>query len=202
MRPTDPDQPGRTARQRRRPALLALSAAFTLVEALIALAVAGVLLGAAGPDLRAFAARQQIRAAATDLMAALHLARSQALGRGEIVVVAPGEARGIAWQQGWTVFADRDGDGRPGPGDEVLFRHGPVADGMRIWARLSAAAPPWYVAYNSAGRSCRAGNASAANWGTLSLRTGDEARNIKINMLGRARLCDPLRDSACGAAAE
>lgn len=164
--------------------------------------MAGVLLGAAVPDLRAFAARQQIRAASTDLLAALHLARSQALGRGEIVVVAPSEARGIAWQQGWVVFVDRDGDGRPGPGDEVLFRHGPAADGMRIWARLSAAAPPWYVAYNSAGRSCRAGNANAANWGTLSLRTGDEARNIKINMLGRARLCDALRDSACGAAAE
>ncbi|WEF35509.1 GspH/FimT family pseudopilin [Pseudoduganella chitinolytica] len=179
-----------------------MSAAFTLVETLIALAVAGVLLGAAVPDLRAFAARQQIRAAATDLLAALHLARAQALGRGDIVVVAPADGGGVAWQHGWIVFADRDGDGRPGSGDEVLFRHGPVAGGLRIWARLSAAAPPWYVAYNSAGRSCRAGNGSAANWGTLSLRTGGEARNIKINMLGRARLCDPARDSGCDPAAE
>lgn len=172
------------------------------MEALVALAVAGVLLGSAVPDLRAFATRQQVRAAATDLLAALHLARSQALGRGDIVVVAPLEPRGVAWQLGWVVFADRDGDGRPGAGDEILFRHGPVADGLRIWARLSAAAPPWYVAYNSAGRSCRADSASAANWGTLSLRSGDEARNIKINMLGRARLCDPARASGCEAAAE
>jgi len=84
----------------------------------------------------------------------------------------------------------------------VLFRHGPVGVGIRIWSRLSAAAPPWYVAYNSAGRSCRAGSGGAANFGTLSLRAGDEARNIKINMLGRARLCDPLREAGCGAASE
>lgn len=179
-----------------------MSAAFTLVEALVALAVAAVLLGAALPDLRGFAERQRMRAAATDLLAALHLARAQALGRGDIVVVAPSDPAGVAWQQGWIVFADRDGNGRPGAGEEVLFRHGPVADGMRIWSRLSAAAPPWYVAYNSAGRSCRAGNGNAANFGTLSLRAGREARNIKINMLGRARLCDPLRESGCTAASE
>jgi type IV fimbrial biogenesis protein FimT len=182
--------------------LLALNAAFTLVEALVALAVAGVLLGAAVPDLRGFAQRQQLRGAANDLLAALHLARAQALGRGDIVVVAPSDPAGRAWQHGWTVFADRDGNGRPGAGEEVLFRHGPVADGLRIWSRLSAAAPPWYVAYNSAGRSCRAGNGNAANFGTLSLRAGDEARNIKINMLGRARLCNPLRESGCTAASE
>jgi len=177
-----------------------LSRAFTLVELLVALAVAGVLLGAAVPNVQAFVARQQVRVAAADLLASLHLARSAALGRGEIVVVAPIDAGG-AWRQGWTVFADRDGNGRPGAGEDVLFRHGAVADGLRIWSRLSAAAPPWYVAYNSAGRTCRAGNGTAANWGTLSLRLGGEERNIKINMLGRARLCDPRRERGCEAAA-
>ncbi len=167
---------------------------------LVAVAVAGILLSAALPDLRATIERHEIRAASTDLMAALHLARSQAIGRGEMITVAPTD--GAAWLQGWTVFADRDGNGRRDPGEPVLFTRGPVTERMRIWSRLTAAAPPWYVAYNSAGRSCRAGNHLAGNWGTLSLQLGSQQRNIKINMLGRARLCDPARESGCTAAGQ
>lgn len=169
---------------------------------MVALAVAAVLLGAAVPAFHAMLERHAVRAAAADLLAALHLARSQAIGRGENVVVAPADPAGVAWRDGWAVFADADGDARPGPGDTVLFRHGPAPDGLRIWSRLTHAAPPSYVAYNGTGRSCRAGNSLAANWGTLSLQLGGVQRNIKINMLGRARLCDPQVEAGCDPAVE
>jgi type IV fimbrial biogenesis protein FimT len=181
--------------------VLALNA-FTLVEMLVVMAIGAILLAAAAPDFRATLERFTVRAAAADLLAALHLARSQAIELGETIVVAPADAAGASWRDGWTVFADDDGDGRPGPGERVLFRHGPLADGLRVRPRLTLAAPPWYVAYNSAGRSCRAGNNLAANWGTLTLQLGSTQRNITINMLGRARLCDPARDSACEAVGE
>ncbi|TWI70204.1 type IV fimbrial biogenesis protein FimT [Pseudoduganella lurida] len=169
---------------------------------LVGVALAAILLGLAVPDFRATLERHAVRAAAADLLAALHLARSQAIGRGEIVAVAPLDAAGADWRQGWLVFADRDGDGRPGAADEVLFRRAAPAAGMRIWSGLTLAAPPFYVAYNSAGRTCRTDNALAANWGTLSLQSGSARRNIKINMLGRARLCDPATESGCTAAGE
>lgn len=169
---------------------------------MVVLAVAAILLGAAVPGFRAMLERHAVRAAAADLLAALHLARSQAIGRGEIIVVAPVEAAGIAWREGWAVFADTDGDARPDAGETMLFRHGPAPERVRIWSRLTDTAPPLYVAYNSAGRTCRAGNGLAANWGTLSLQLGSTRRNIKVNMLGRARLCDPEAESGCAMAAE
>ena len=167
-----------------------------------AVAVAAILMSAAVPGFQAMLERHAVRAAAADLLAALHLARSQAIGRGETVVVAPVDPAGTAWRDGWAVFADTDGDARPGPGETVLFRHGPAADRLRIWSRLTHTAPPFYVAYNSAGRTCRAGNSLAANWGTLSLQLGRTQRNIKINMLGRARLCDPRLETGCSMANE
>lgn len=169
---------------------------------MVTLAVAAILLGVAVPALRAMLERHAVRAAAADLLAALHLARSQAIGRGETIVVAPIDAAGTGWRDGWAVFADADGDARPGAGETVLFRHGPAPGSLRIWSRLTHAAPPSYVAYNGAGRSCRAGNSLAANWGTLSLQLGSVQRNIKINMLGRARLCDPQVESGCDPAGE
>ena len=178
------------------------AAGFTLVEAMVTLAVAAILLGAAGPACQAMLERHAVRAASADLLAALHLARSQAIGRGETIVVAPVDAAGTAWRDGWAVFADADGDARPGPGETVLFRHGPAPDRLGIRSRLSDTTPPFYVAYNGAGRSCRAGNNLAANWGTLSLQLGSTRRNIKINMLGRARLCDPQKETGCDAAGE
>jgi type IV fimbrial biogenesis protein FimT len=169
---------------------------------MVAVAVAAILVGAAVPAFRTMLERHAVRAAAADLLAALHLARSQAIGRGENIVVAPVDPAGLAWRDGWAVFADADGDARPGPGETVLFRHGPAPGGLRIWSRLTHTASPFYVAYNSAGRSCRAGNDLAANWGTLSLQLGSVQRNIKINMLGRARLCDPQVESGCDPAGE
>jgi type IV fimbrial biogenesis protein FimT len=195
MRPIDPQQQGRAPVHRPRPALLALKA-FTLVELMVGLAVAAILLGVAIPNFRTMLERHALRAAASDLLAALHFARAQALARGEIIVLAPQDPAG-AWAGGWVVFADTDGDGMAGAGEELLFQRGAVADGLRIRSRLTVAAPPAYVAYNSAGRSCRAGNSLAPNWGTLALDLGDHRRNIIINMLGRARLCDPATESGC-----
>lgn len=169
---------------------------------MVTLAIVAILLAAAVPDVRGTLERHALRAAAGELMAALHQARSQAISGGETIVVAPLDDAGNAWRDGWIVFADGDGDARPGPGERVLYRHGPLRDGVRIWSRLTAATPPWYVAYNSAGRSCRANNHLAANWGTVSLQLGSTNRNIIINMLGRARLCDPHREPNCHTADE
>jgi type IV fimbrial biogenesis protein FimT len=176
----------------------------TLVELLVVLALAAIVLGLAAPDLGALVRTQQLKAASGELFAAVGLARAQALARGQIVVLAPVDAAGLDWRSGWTVFVDRDGDGRPGPGEERILEHGPLAPGMRVDFAFTSPAPPEYIAYNGAGRGCGAANSAQARWGTLSLfagpGSGGAIRRIKINMLGRARLCDPARDPGCDGA--
>ncbi|MGZ5183357.1 MAG: GspH/FimT family pseudopilin [Ramlibacter sp.] len=172
-------------------------AGFSLIELLAVLAIAAILLAAGAPSLRQLIRVQQLKTAAGDLFAAIGLARAQALARGDVVSLLPKGAGGADWRRGWTVFIDRDGDRAPGPGDLILAEHGPLADGMAVGFSFTSPAPPYYIAYNGAGRSCRDTNPAAARYGTLSLFHGGAIRRIKINMLGRARSCDPARDASC-----
>ncbi|WP_296943778.1 GspH/FimT family pseudopilin [uncultured Massilia sp.] len=176
-------------------------AGFALPELLVVLAIAAVLLGIAAPDLRALVRTLQLKAAAGDLFGAINLARAQALARGRQVKLMPLDPAGRDWSRGWIVFQDSDGDGQPGAGDEPIARHGPLAPGLAVVFAFTSPAPPYYIAYNGAGRSCSETNSAAARWGTLSLFHGDGIRRIKINMLGRARVCDPARDDTCEGAA-
>jgi type IV fimbrial biogenesis protein FimT len=175
----------------------ARQAGFSLIELLVVLAIASILLAAGAPGLRDLVRTQQLKAASGDLFAAIGQARAQALARGEIVTVLPKGAGGTDWARGWTVFIDRDGNRQPNAGDTVLAEHGPLAEGVAAGFSFTSPTPPFYIAYNGAGRSCRDSNPAAARYGTLSLFHGGGIRRIKINMLGRARSCDPARDASC-----
>lgn len=166
---------------------------FSLVELLVVIAVAAILLGIAAGDLRSLIRHQQLKAALSDLFGAIDLTRSQAITRGMRVYLAP-SAEG--WSGGWTVFVDKDGDGMPGEADELISVHGPVAKGIVIASGFTSPRTPDYIAYNGGGRSCSHASSMAARWGTLSLALDGQTRRIKINMLGRARACDPARDGA------
>ena len=183
---------GGGAQARRRPC----RTGHTLLELLAVLSIAALLMAAALPSLQQVLARQQVRAAATDLFSAIELTRAQAMARGRRVLLMPAGPGGMDWRTGWLVFIDRnvnlafDGD------DELLFRQGPLAAGFTVQFAFSSATPPLYIAYNGAGRSCSATNSLAARWGTLSLILGKQRRHIKINMLGRVRVCDPQQQPA------
>jgi type IV fimbrial biogenesis protein FimT len=173
---------------------------FSLPELLIVTAVAAILLGIALPDLGALLRAQQLRTASNDLFGAIGLARAQAIARNERIFLTPRDAAGVDWAQGWTVFADRDGDGAPGAGDDILAVHEALPAGVSAAFAFTSPAAPYYIAYNGAGRSCGAASSASARWGTLSLFHGGAIRRIKINMLGRARACNPERDDNCDGA--
>lgn len=175
---------------------------FSLLELAIVLAIAAVMMGIALPDLRQMVRAQQLKAAANDLFGAVSLARTQAIARGRRVQLVPGDAGGRDWSRGWVVFIDDDGDRRPGDGEEVILRRGPLAAGIAVDAAFSGQQGAAYLAYNSMGRSCSDTSSLAARWGTLSLVQDRQIRRIKINMLGRARLCDPAKDGANCAGAD
>ena len=172
-------------------------AGLSLAELVVVLGMVAVTVAIAAPDLHGMVRGQQLRTAASDLHSAIQLTRSQAIARNRQVKLAPNDPAGRDWSRGWTVFVDRDDDRRPGDGDEVLAVRRPLPQGMQVSYSFTSPAAPQYIAYNGAGRSCSDANGAASRLGTLSLFHGGQARRIKINMLGRARLCNPARDGGC-----
>lgn len=169
---------------------------FTLIELVTVLAISAVMMSIALPDLRQMIRSQQLKAAVNDLFGAVELTRSQAIARGRKVELVPADDAALDWSRGWVVFVDQNGDRRPGRGEEVILRHGPLAAGITLGATFSSQQGAPYLAYNSMGRGCSDTSSLAARWGTLSMAEGGQTRRIKINMLGRARICDPARDGA------
>ena len=175
---------------------------FTALELLVTMAVAGILLSIAVPEMRSLIRHQQLKAAVGDLFGAVELTRSLAMARGSRVMLAPVDPKGADWSRGWVVFVDHDGDARPGPGDELINSRGALAGDIAVQFDFSSNKQPEYLAFNSAGRGCTDSSSQAARWGTISLFQDQRTRRIKINMLGRVRVCDPARDGAdCDGAA-
>lgn len=168
----------------------------TLFELLTVVAIAAVMMSVALPDMRQMIRSHQLKAAANDLFGAIDLARTQAIARGRRVQLAPADGATLDWARGWVVFVDEDGDRRPDGAEEVIMAHPALAAGIVVETAFSSQQGSPYLAYNSAGRSCSDTSSLAARWGTLSLVQGPHTRRIKINMLGRARICDPARDGA------
>lgn len=98
---------------------------FTLVEAIIVMAIMAVLAGASASSFVWLNQSTQIRGAAFDLVADLDFARSEAVKRNDDVVVAPVAG---AWGNGWTVTAGADVlRQRPALGGQVAFAAAPGA---------------------------------------------------------------------------
>jgi type IV fimbrial biogenesis protein FimT len=111
----------------------------TLVELLIALAIAAVLMAAAAPSFRSLAAARRSDSALNHLIAAVHYARSAAITSRTTVTLCPGSGNACLgrdqWHHGALVFADDDADGVLDPGETVLTRLPPLEPGDRIYWR-------------------------------------------------------------------
>ncbi|MFM2087254.1 MAG: hypothetical protein RLZZ237_2123 [Pseudomonadota bacterium] len=177
-------------------------AAHTMLELLAVLSITGLLAAAALPSLQQMLERQRLRAASTDLFSAIELTRALAMARGRRVLLMPAGPGGTDWRTGWLVFIDRNNNLVFDEGDELLLRQGPLAAGISVQFAFTSGTAPFYIAYNGAGRSCSASNSLAARWGTMSLISGKQRRHIKINMLGRVRICDPQQAVNCSGVAE
>lgn len=168
----------------------------TLVELVAVLAIAAVLTAVALPDIGSMLRHYRLKAAATDLYVALEQARVQAMSRGERVLLVPLAADGVSWHQGWAVLVDRDGDRRPGAGDDIIAEHPGLAEPITVTSVFTSQKAPYYVAFNGAGRTCTDSSSVAARWGSFTISDGETTRRIRLSMLGRARVCDPARDGA------
>ena len=83
---------------------------FTLIEALMAIAVMAILLAIAVPSFKEASLSSQVRAASNDLAASAYLARSEALKRNAVVTLCMSSdgascAATGGWEQGWIVLS-------------------------------------------------------------------------------------------------
>jgi type IV fimbrial biogenesis protein FimT len=105
---------------------------FTLIEAMIVLAVGGTLVGAAVPAWTGAVESARSSSVKSDLLATLTRAISHASVAGSEVVLCPGNSGGCLsttdWSGGWIAYADIDGDGQRGA-NEILLQAEPALPG-------------------------------------------------------------------------
>jgi len=161
----------------------------TLIELVIALAIAGLLVGIAMPYYGDWIAEYQVMNFARDLAGNMNTARSEAIKRGIRVNVCKSANRrqctsGGDWAQGFVVHVDVDHDGQIDAGESAL-RVGETAP-PRITARGNGPIAD-YVSYTSMG-SARLLN-GGLQMGTLTVcRSGQKAVDIVLAHSGRARI--------------
>lgn len=171
-------------------------AGFSAIELMLVLAISAILLGAGVPFLRGLMQNQKITAAANDFFAAIHLARSEAIQRGARVDLVPANDAGD-WAGGWIVFIDENDNQRTDAGEKVIYAHGAVPPGISIKASLTDSKVQ-YLAYNGFGRTRTNASSERTQFGSFTFTLDNEVRKIKLNFLGRARVCNPgVGESTC-----
>jgi type IV fimbrial biogenesis protein FimT len=117
---------------------------FNLIEAMLALTVAGVLLSVGIPALRDMTVRQQMTTSAQELRTDLTLARQEAVTRGQPASVCT-SADGVTcagttnWAQARIVFSDANGNGLIDGADVIVRQSAALQGGITATSTRSAA---------------------------------------------------------------
>lgn len=171
---------------------------FTLQEMLVALCISGSL---AGGSVGMWRAVQQnaVTAAANELVSHLALARSEAVRRNVRVTICPTADQKDClkpdkdyafWHQGWLLYADANGNGKPDAGEIVRLQtaasHGIVIRSSRARSR---------VTYQPLGMS----GGSTITLAVCAERNPALARYVVVSNTGRARVAQTTTSSVkCG----
>ena len=168
-------------------------AGFTLIEAVVTVAIAGIVLTIGLPSfqstLQAIRTQTTLNALGTDFA----MARGSAVMRRADVIVCPRAAGNRCadnntWTQGWLVVADPDGNRQPdAPTDVLRATDNPAAADQR----LRLASTRGLLRYQADGR-------SAGTNLTVRLCAGaSELGEVVVNNVGRTRSARPAPGTPC-----
>ncbi|SDY71654.1 type IV fimbrial biogenesis protein FimT [Collimonas sp. OK242] len=164
--------------------VFARDSGMTLIEAMVTLAIMCILLSLALPSMRTFVIQNRLSAETSQFIAALTLARSEAIQRGRAVLIcrsidadsadavcstaATGKHAAGDWGAGWLVMV---GDSR-----KILLRQGALDDNTRV----NAGKRP--ITYNGTG------NASSSFTKVVFSHNDEFARAVCIASSGRVSI--------------
>lgn len=144
---------------------------FSLIELMIALAVASILVIIAAPSFRDMLRRNKVSSTSNAVLADIAYARSEAVSRGSIVSICPSSdgsscvTNGTAYEGGWLVYAYTPGNGvanaaydstktdSAGTKTNILLRSNGARDGVSIQALDKV-----ILSFGSQGQTLRADN--------------------------------------------
>jgi len=167
----------------------ALVKGFTLLELMLTVTVAGIILGLGIPNMTQFIRNSRMTASANDMLAALHMARTEAVKRRAWTVMCMSADPNAttptctAAGTGWIVFVDdadpaasnaNDGNLVVDADEDILLRHETAP--ATITLRTAPNANRGYIAFTSSGFS----RAVAAGTPLRSIRLCDSRGNTAI----------------------
>lgn len=174
---------------------------FTLIELMVAIAIAAVLLFIGIPSFVAFQRNSELTSSANSLVAALGAARGEAMKRGRQAVVIP--RVDSDWASGWTVFVDADNNQQFNGSDILIVQQGALPTYFTATGTGTAQDSPAYIMFNPSGYTQTSG--AVFQTATLKIERNDiagtaktqQTRIVVISKTGRARACQPATDSTC-----
>ncbi len=168
----------------RRCAYISRQRGVSLVELLIALAMAAILVSVAVPSMKLFIVKTRIATTADEVYGSLMLARSEAIKRQRTVSLcstldnATCDETNGGWHHGWLIFTDESDDGVLNGRDQLIRRVSDVSNLISItWNRGSN------LRFNSRGQTTQAGTFQVCD----RENDGLDAKAIVISMTGRLR---------------
>jgi type IV fimbrial biogenesis protein FimT len=168
----------------------------TLVELMTTVSILMILLIIGVPTFSGIIARNRAASHTNEFLSSLYLARSEAITRGQRVVLCKSSdgasctASGT-WGQGWIAFVDVNNDATvttTDPNEIVLLVHGPLDGGDSLATSSSSTPMHAYISYTPDGRTRYTSGAFQADTLSFSLCAGTQKTNIVISPTGRARV--------------
>jgi type IV fimbrial biogenesis protein FimT len=155
--------------RRRSPFLAAAgSAGFTLIEAMVVVALLAIVASIAAPSFRAFVGTMNTKSAAFDLISDFAFARSEAIKQNANTVVAP---IGGSWSNGWTVVT----------GANTLRTHPALSSSITVSGSAAT------LTFRPNGRLGVDTTTANQAWRVESSIAGVTARCVVVTMTGAAR---------------
>jgi type IV fimbrial biogenesis protein FimT len=116
------------------------SSGFTLIEALVVIALVAILTALAAPSFKNLIQSNSISSSVNSFLADMRFARSEAIRRGSSVVICRSTSPETSpacngtygqhndWKTGWIIFDDLNKDGNLDSGEPVLRVQGPITN--------------------------------------------------------------------------